>query len=193
VWVGSAAGLALLVGAATAARPPWLPECVTATARYPLLTEQVPQSGVTWPLVLEGLGVPAPWRWAAYAAGALGAVLLAARAAWDRARPASDTVASGLLAAFFVAPYGQAYDLTTLLVPALVTAGQLRKGPAAVWVAALLAGPCLYLLLLAPVGVPFGSLFWLPLILMGAWVIREWWLARHRPGEGQQPCRGVSP
>src|SRR5205823_1632670 len=143
-----AAGMVLLVGTATLARPSWLYEFLTATERSPLLTTRIPHSGVTWPLVLTSLGVPSPWRWAALGAGALGAGLVAARAAWDRARPPSDVIAASLLAAFFVAPYGQVYDLTTLLIPALVIAGQLRKDAAAVWISALVTGPCLHFLLL---------------------------------------------
>lgn len=148
--------------------PDWPVEILRAPSRVPLPTALDPSVGVTWLSVLRTLGVSGPFLVAGYAAAALPAVFAAARAAWDRDRPATDAIALGLIAAFFVAPYALGYDLAVLVFPLLVLLPRLspRATPWAVAVAT--AAPYAHLAAVNA-GVWQVTFFAWPLALAAAW------------------------
>jgi hypothetical protein len=176
---GFTAMLALLCLASFVILPTWLDEMLNATRITPPPTAYFPQIGATWYLLLKVAGLRSWGLLAAYAAVALpffGAVLLAAL---DRSRPLRDVLSLGLLAAYFVAPYGRHYDFPVLLIP-LFTLLETRlkdlRGAALLFI--LLFLPYLHYLLLDRLKVLLGftgrlnpefTFFWIPLLLSVAW------------------------
>jgi hypothetical protein len=158
---------------------PWWPiRMLEAMRRNPPPTEYFPWIGASWLLVLRTLGLRSWALGAAYLAAAVPLTVAALVAALDRARPPRDTIALGLLAAFFVAPYARPYDFPVLLVPLLVLIGdRLRELPAAALLMAVVLLPYLQFLLLMKYRhlytttdfVLESSYFWIPLLLAAAW------------------------
>jgi hypothetical protein len=146
--------------------------------RNPPPTEYFPWIGASWLLVLRTLGLRSWALGAAYLAAAVPLVVAALGAALDRARPLRDTIALGLLAAFFVAPYARPYDFPVLLVPLLVLLGdRLPERPAAALLVAVILLPYLQFFLLTKYRHLYtttdfileSTYFWIPLLLAAAW------------------------
>ena len=98
-------------------------EMLSATRQTLPPTEYFPWLGNTWFLILRTLGLRSWSLWALFVAVALPFLWAVVRTAIDPGRPVRDVMALGLLAAFFVAPYGRDYDFPVLWVPALVLIG----------------------------------------------------------------------
>jgi hypothetical protein len=176
---GFAAVLTLLCLASAAILPTWIPEMLGATRRTPPPTDYFPWIGTTWYLLLKGTGLPSWGVQAGYVAVALpflGAVL---RAALDRSRCLGDVLSLGLLAAYFVAPYGRHYDFPVLLIPFLILVGtRLTERLGTLLLVALLILPYLHYMLLDRLKIWLGftgrlnpefTFFWIPLLLAVAW------------------------
>ena len=82
-----------------------------------------PWLGNTWFLILRTLGLRSWSLWVLFLAVALPFLWAVVKTAIDPGRPVCDVIALGLLAAFFVAPYGRDYYFPVLCVPALVLIG----------------------------------------------------------------------
>src|SRR5258708_35649817 len=96
---------------------------LSATRRTPPPTDYFPWIGPTWLLVLRSFGLGSWGVGVLYLAVALPVLGVVLRAALDPDRPLRDVASLGLLAAFFVAPYGRHYDFPILLIPLFVLLG----------------------------------------------------------------------
>lgn len=134
---------------------------------------------MTWYLLLKATGLRSWGFEAAYAAVALPFLGVVLRTAYDRSRPLRDVLSLGLLAAYFVAPYGRHYDFPVLLIPLLTLIGtRLKERSGAAMLFALLFLPYLHYLVLDRLKVLLGftgrlnpefTFFWIPLLLTAAW------------------------
>jgi hypothetical protein len=176
---GFAAMLALLCLASLVVLPSWPAEMLGATRRTPPPTEYFPWIGATWYLFLKGAGLrswPLDAAYLAVGLAYLGAVL---RVAIDRSSPVRDVFSLGLLAAFFVAPYGRHYDFPVLLIPFLVLLGtRLSERAGSALLVALLLLPYLHYMVLDRLKVWLGftgrlnpefTFVWIPWLLTVAW------------------------
>jgi hypothetical protein len=176
---GFAATLTVLCLVSFAILPTWVGEMLEATRITPPPTAYFPRIGTTWYLLLKVAGLRSWGLYTMYAAVALpflGAVLLAAL---DSSRPLRDVLSLGLLAAYFVAPYGRHYDFPVLLIPLFTLLGTRLKelwGAGLLFVVLLL--PYLQYLVLDRLKVLLGfsgrlnpefTFFWIPLLLALAW------------------------
>ncbi len=176
---GFAAMLALLCLVSFAILPSWLDEMLKAPRITPPPTDYFPWIGVTWYLLLKATGLRSWGFEAAYAAVALPFLGVVLRTAYDRSRPLRDVLSLGLLAAYFVAPYGRHYDFPVLLIPLLTLIGtRLKERSGAAMLFALLFLPYLHYLVLDRLKVLLGftgrlnpefTFFWIPLLLTAAW------------------------
>src|SRR5262249_27779945 len=146
-------GFALTLGALCLASTlvvPWWPlELLSATRRTPPPTEYFPWLGNTWFLVLKTLGLSGGALWSLYMFAALPLLAIVLRTPLEPRRPPGDVVALGLLAAFFVAPYGRHYDFPVLLIPLLILMeDRLSEKQAAVLLLSLILIPYLQFVLL---------------------------------------------
>ena len=165
---GFAAMLASLAFGSALVVPSWPREMLLAPTRVPLPTALDPSVGVTWLSVLRTFGASGSVLALGYAVVALLAAFTAFRAAWDRDRPATDALALGLIAAFFVAPYALGYDLAILVFPLVLLAPRL---PAWALVVAFLAP--YWHLAAVHAGAWQVSFFAWPVILVLAWARKE--------------------
>jgi hypothetical protein len=178
---GFAVMLALLCLASFAVLPTWLDEMLGSTRRTPVPTDYFPWIGVTWYLLLKGAGLRSWGLYAAYAALVLPFLGAVVRAALDRSRPLRDVLSLGLLAAFFVAPYGRHYDFPVLLIPFLVLLGtRLPERWGTALLITLLFVPYLHYMVLDRMKVWLGftgrlnpefTFFWIPLLLTLSWFV----------------------
>jgi hypothetical protein len=178
VVLGFLATLAVLSLAGALVVPGWPLRMLEAMRRNPPPTVYFPWLGASWLLVLRALGLRSWALGAAYLAAAVPLAAAAIGAAFDRARPLRDTVALGLLAAFFVAPYARPYDFPVLLIPLLVLLGdRLPELPAAALVMAVVLVPYFQFSLLLKYRKLYtttdfileSTYFWIPLVLAAVW------------------------
>jgi hypothetical protein len=158
---------------------PWWPiRMLEAMRRYPPPTVYFPWIGASWLLVLRSLGLRSWTLGATYLALAVPLVVAVLGAAVDRTRPLRDTVALGLLAAFFVAPYARPYDFPVLLIPLLILLGdRLTERPAAALLMAVVLLPYIQFVVLLKYRRLYtttdfileSTFFWIPLLLAVAW------------------------
>src|SRR5262249_27144477 len=127
--------LAVLCLISTLVLPRWPVEMLLATRHTPLPTDYFPGLGSTWFLALKAHGLSGWQLWTLYLAVAIPAIAAVGNVARTSASPLPDVLSISLLAVFFVAPYGQAYDFPVLLIPVLVLVGT-RLPP--IWGGALL-------------------------------------------------------
>jgi hypothetical protein len=199
---GFTAMLVLLCLVSFAILPTWLDEMLKAPRLTPPPTAYFPWIGVTWFLLLKESGLRSWGFQAAYAAVALPFLVAVLRAAHDRSRPLRDVFSLGLLAAYFVAPYGRHYDFPVLLIPLLTLLGtRLRERSGAAMLFALLVVPYPHYLLLGQLKVWLGftgrlnpefTFFWIPLLLTAAWFASPP-KATANTVERTQPSPGPSP
>ncbi len=189
---GFAATLALLCLASSAVLPSWPMEMLSSTRRTLLPTEYFPWLGNTWYLILMTLGLRS-WRlWVLFLAVALPFLWAVARTAVDPGRPVRDVMALGLLAAFFVAPYGRDYDFPVLWVLTLVLIGdRLSEKAGAALLVGLIVIPYLQFILLVrysrliipEVGFYIEcTYFWVPALLAILWFVTD---SRQRPSAAE--------
>jgi hypothetical protein len=180
---GFAATLLALCLVSTLVLPSWLPEMLGATRQTPPPTEYFPWLGNTWFLILRTLG-PRGWGlWAAYLLVAVPALGLVLRSALATERAHHEVMALGLLATFFVVPYGRDYDFPVLLIPALVLIGErLSEKAGALLLIGLIVVPYLQFILLVRYSrlvVPSVDFylectyFWVPALLAMLWIATE--------------------
>ena len=185
---GFVAALALLCLASTAAVPSWPMEMLSATRRTLPPTKYFPWLGNTWFLILKTLGLRSWSLWVLFLAVALPFLWAVVRTAIDPGRPVRDVMALGLLAAFFVAPYGRDYDFPVLWVPALVLIGdRLSEKAGAALLVGLIVIPYLQFIILVRYSrlivpeVDFYiecTYFWVPALLAILWFATD---SRQRP------------
>lgn len=171
--------LSLLVLASFCVLPTWPWQMLRATSTTPLPTQYYPWFGTTWLLVLRTLGLHGIALWVLYGAVALPFLVVVIKTALDQRGSLGDVFALALLAAFFIAPYGQPYDFMVLVMPLLVlVGGRLRERESQLLVLVLLLIPYVHLVFANRITlwwVPAWpthqvTLFWIPLLLAGAWV-----------------------
>jgi hypothetical protein len=160
--------------------PSWLPEMLGATRRTLPPTEYFPWLGNTWFLILRTLGMRGWALWAAYLLVALPVLGVVLRSALAPDRPHHEVMALGLLATFFVVPYGRDYDFPVLLIPALVLIGErLSEKAGALLLVGLIVIPYLQFILLVRYSrlvVPSVDFylectyFWVPALLAMLWI-----------------------
>ncbi len=180
---GFAATLSGLSLVSTAIQPRWLLAMLEAPRVTTLPTALFPQCGTAWMTVLRWQGLHGVGLWAGYLAAALPCLGLLIATARDRAAPFAHVVAWGLIAAFFVAPYGRYYDFPVLLLPAIVLVGTRLSGRAGAFLLmVLLFAPYLQIVFLSThhlqtVGnaeLPLeAAYFWIPTALALAWIINR--------------------
>lgn len=162
--------------------PTWPIEMLKAMRRTPPPTVYFPWIGASWLLVLRTLGLRSWALGAAYLAAAVPLLVAILRAALDRTRPLRDTIALGLLAAFFIAPYARHYDFPVLLIPLLVLLdNRLPERSGTALLMALVLLPYLQFLLLAKYQHLYtttnfymeSTYFWIPVVLTVAWFATE--------------------
>jgi hypothetical protein len=163
--------LTALMLACTWLTPSWPVEMLLATRRTPLPTMLDPSVGVTWLCVLRTLGLSSCILAGGYTAAAVPSVIFALTAALGQRRRVEDAISRGVIAAFFVAPYGLAYDLAVLLVPLLVLLPALSERAALRLLVVAMLGPYLALAGVVAAGARFAMLFWIPtgLMLVSTW------------------------
>jgi hypothetical protein len=159
--------------------PSWPLQMLEATRRTPPPTDHYPWLGTTWFLVLKTLGLRSWGLWVLYLAVALPFFREVLKSALEVDRPLHDALALGLLAAFFIAPYGRHYDIPVLLIPAfLLIGGRLSEKAGSALLVALLILPYVQFSLLVKYsrlftgGVNFfveWTYFWIPALLAGTW------------------------
>jgi hypothetical protein len=172
--------LGLLVLVCTAIVPAWPLQMLDAPRQSPPPTEQRPWIGNTWFLLLRTFHLDGGPLWLLYLALAAPFAVVVVRAALDRARPLSEVVGLGLLAAFFVAPYARHYDFPVLVIPALLLSGRLPRAAGAALLLALVLVPYAQYAALAQLKAatdPDGkflvecSFFWVPVLLAALWLV----------------------
>jgi len=188
VVYGFAATLALLCLASSAVLPSWPMEMLSATRQTLPPTEYFPWLGNTWFLILRTLGLRTWSLWVLFLVVALPFLWAVVKTAIDPARPLRDVIALGLLAAFFVAPYGRDYDFPVLWIPALVLIGErLSEKAGAALLVGLIVIPYLQFILLVRYSrlivpeVDFYiecTYFWVPALLAILWFATD---SRQRP------------
>jgi hypothetical protein len=172
---------------------PWWPvQFVNALQHPPPPTEYFPWIGNSWLLVLRTCGLQGWPLWLFYLGVALPFLALVVRAAVDRARPLSDVLALGCLAAFFVAPYERHYDFPVLLIPLLILLGsRLGTWSGRALLMALLVLPYLQIFLLINYKAQHdpdarflleSTFFWVPVVLTVAWFASGRFRAQPPPG-----------
>jgi hypothetical protein len=176
---GFAISLAILSLACFLIVPSWPLEMLAATRRTPPPTDYFPWLGTTWLLVLKTIGVRSWALWALYLVVALPFLRAVLRSAIEPDGPLRDVMALGLVAAFFVAPYGRHYDFPALLIPAFVLMGdRLSEKAGSLLLIALLVIPYIQFMLLVKYSrsiIPNVNFFiectyfWIPLTLAAAW------------------------
>jgi hypothetical protein len=176
VLEGFALGSVTLLTVSALLVPSWPIQLVRALLEQPLPTADRPWVGATWLLLLRTLGLHGWMLWAAYIACAAPLLLILLRSALDRDSPLDDVIALSVLVPFFVAPYARAYDFPLLLIPLFLLLG---KRLPQIWRALLptifIVLPFLHLWRLAASAANFNFmpqvwLFWIPLLLAGAWI-----------------------
>jgi glycosyl transferase family 87 len=186
--------LALLVLASSVLVPNWLQQMLQATSETVPPTEHYPWIGNSWFLVVKALGFAGTMHGFLYPAGAIPFIALVLHTALRNRDSLGELLATGTMAAFFVAPYARHYDFVTLLVPILLLiANRLPR-----W-AGLLLGTAL---LLVPYGqlawlvqlkaatdpeskfVWEGTFFWVPLAVAMGWFITAMRTIRSNSGQG---------
>src|SRR5208337_1098570 len=188
VVYGFAATLALLCLASSAVLPSWPMQMLSATRQTLPPTEYFPWLGNTWFLILRTLVLRSWSLWVLFLVVALPFLWAVVKTAIDPARPLRDVIALGLLAAFFVAPYGRDYDFPVLWIPALVLIGErLSEKAGAALLVGLIVIPYLQFILLVRYSrlivpeVDFYiecTYFWVPALLAILWFATD---SRQRP------------
>jgi hypothetical protein len=176
---GFAATLGLLAIMSTLVLPDWPIQMLRAPGRIPLPTHYFPWVGSTWLLVLKTLLLPSWWVVGLYLIVALPLLVAVMRQAFDRDSSLKDVMSLSLLAAFFVAPYGQVYDYTVLLFPLFVLLGdRISDRLGAFLLFSIMFLPYVHMLSLDRLKlwwVPAPpthqvTMFWIPLLLLGVWL-----------------------
>ncbi len=180
-------GFALTLGALSLASawivPLWPVEMLRASRLTLPPTFYFPWIGTTWFLILKTIGLQSWGLWAPYLAVAIPLAVFVTRAALDRSRPLEDLMALGLLAPFFIAPYGRHYDFPVLLIPLFVLMGRrVSEVAGAFLLIALIVLPYIHFGILMkfkenyPNNVrlfPEFTFFWVPVLLMLVWLATE--------------------
>jgi Glycosyltransferase family 87 len=176
---GFAIALAALALAGALIVPSWPIQMLEATRRTPPPTEYYSWLGATWFLVLKTFGLRSWGLWVLYLAVALPFLREVVKSAIAPDGPLCDVMALGLLAAFFVAPYGRHYDFPALLIPAFILiGGRLPEKAGSALLIALLLIPYLQFMLLVRYSrsiIPNVNFFiectyfWIPVLLAAAW------------------------
>jgi hypothetical protein len=188
-------GFALTLGAlclaSTLIVPAWPLELLRATRRTPPPTEFFPWLGNTWFLILKTLGLHGGAAWLLYLAVAVPFLAATVSRAADTRRPLGEVAALGLLAAFFVAPYGRHYDFPVLLIPLLLLMdGRLSERQGAIMLLSLILIPYFQFVLLvrySRVIVPDVdfyvecTFFWVPALLAAVWFATDSRRIQSRP------------
>lgn len=170
-------GLLLLVSFCVL--PAWPMQMLRASAGAPPPTHYFPWFGATWFLVLKTLGLRGIGLWVLYGVIAVPFLVAVVKTAIDRNGSLADLFALSLLAAFFVAPYGQPYDFMILIMPLLVlVGGRLKQRESQLLVLVFILVPYVHLTFanqislwwLPPTPTHQVTLFWIPLLLAGVWI-----------------------
>ena len=161
--------------------PSWPTQMLQATRQTPPPTDYYPWLGATWFLVLKAVGLRSWGLWALYLVVALPIIREVVKSSLGAARPLGDVMALGLLAPFFVVPYGRHYDFPVLLIPFFILlAGRLPEKVGSAMLFALVVLPYLQFVLLVKysrllVGdVAFfveATYFWVPMLVAAAWLL----------------------
>ena len=184
---GVVLGFALALGALTLASawivPLWPVEMLRASRLTLPPTFYFPWIGTTWFLILKTIGLQSWGLWAPYLAVAIPLFAYVTKAALDRSRPLEDLMALGLLAPFFIAPYGRHYDFPVLLIPLFVLMGRrVSEVAGTILLIVLIVLPYIHFGILMrfkdkyPSSVrlfPEFTFFWVPLLLMLVWLATE--------------------
>jgi hypothetical protein len=180
------AALAVLTMVSALIVPNWPLEMLAAIRRTPVPTEIYPELGGTWPLVLRTIGLGGWSLGVAWAALALPAGFLVLHAAWDRNRTPGEVLATGILAAFFAAPYGRLYDYALLVVP-LIAMARTRRGK--LILLALMVGSWFHLSQFDRISssrtlpgqqLKLYTFFWIPTVVAIAWLASWYETSRAR-------------
>jgi hypothetical protein len=179
VLQGFAIALAALSLASMAIVPSWPLEMLAATRQTPPPTDHFPWLGTAWFLVLRSVGLRSWGLWALYLAVAIPFALEVLKSAIDASRTLQDVMALGLLASFFIAPYGRHYDFPALLIPFFVLlGGRLSEKAGSALLLALIVIPYIQFILLVKYSyLLVGNIsfflectyFWVPAVLALAW------------------------
>jgi hypothetical protein len=178
VVLGFGTTLGVLALVSSVIVPSWALQMLRATSLTPLPTDYFPWYGTTWLLVLRSLGLHSWPLWGLYLAAALPFLAVVVTKALDRQGSLEDLLSLALLAVFFIAPYGQPYDFTVLLIPFLVLlGGRLSEKASAGLLMAILILPYLHisyanrivLWWLPAKPAHQVTLFWIPLLLTSVW------------------------
>lgn len=141
---GFAVGVAGLVTVSTLIWPSWIIEFFQAPSVTPMLTISDPWKLTTWNAVCRSLGADGLGLMALTAIGAVPATFWTLGTAWRRESTFADVVSVGLLAVWFVSPYGRSYDMVVLLFPLMVLIRKCATLPRALLAALFILGPHTY-------------------------------------------------
>ncbi len=202
---GVVMGFALALTALTLASAwivPWWPLEMLRASRLTLPpTFYFPWIGTAWFLILKTIGLESWGLWVPYLAVALPLLVFVTRTALDRTRPLEDLMALGLLAPFFIAPYGRHYDFPVLLIPLFVLMGRrVSEIVGTILLLALTLLPYVHFGILMrfkekyPSNVrlfPEFTFFWVPLLLMVVWLTTEARAVASRRAAGRASVGGV--
>ncbi len=144
VMLGFAGGVAALVTVSTLMWPNWIIEFLQAPSTTPMLTGSDPWKLTTWNAACRSLGADGLWLMALTAIVAVPATMWTLRTAWRRESAFADVVSVGLLAVWFVSPYGRSYDMVVLLFPLMVLIGKCATLPRVLITGLFLFGPHAY-------------------------------------------------
>jgi len=158
--------------------PFWPVEILAAIRQNPPPTAYYPSVGATWLSALETIGIRGWCLPVLYSAVVLPLSVLVLRSALAGGCRARDLMALGVLAAFFVAPYGRPYDFPILLMPLLLLPEQRisQKKLLAVVVLNILTiiQIMIYIKFFGDINLAINELgvtfFWIPLTLTAAWL-----------------------
>lgn len=131
----------------------------------------VPGIGNTLLLVLEVAGLPTWARWLIWAAVVLPFLAVILHAAIRR-RPVLDVLSLSILAAFYLAPYSQDYDLAVLVIPTFALCQRLPRTSSLLLLATVIGLPWLHLHWIEP-RIKY-TFFWVPLLLTLLWCVIAW-------------------
>jgi hypothetical protein len=194
IVTGFFVGLAILCLGSSLFLPSWPIRMLEAMRRTAPPTEHFPWIGASWLLILKLIGLRSWLLWISYLALAVPMFLMVLAAALDRARPLRETIALGILAAFFIAPYGRHYDYPILLIPLLVLLGcRLSEKWGTALLVAVVFLPYLqfgFLIRYQNYAKDRGDFvyestyFWIPMILLSTWLATGW---RPRPSTTTPP------
>ncbi|MCA9028370.1 MAG: DUF2029 domain-containing protein [Planctomycetaceae bacterium] len=178
IILGFAGGVAALLGVCTLLHPTWIIEFLRAPSATPMLTGSDPWKLTTWNAVCRSLGADGFWLMAMTAIVAIPAALWTLSTAWRRESSFADVVSVGLLAVWFVSPYGRSYDMVVLLFPLVVLIGKCAMLPRVLITGLFLLGPHAYQRIRWQREIyPFWGLeiwwSWVPVGLLLLWIAQE--------------------